>query len=320
MSDKLQTSLAAILNSVINGKEVLISDWSKEFGSIESWGLRAGARGIELSYPCEWLDAEKIRKNLSVRAIRWIDSLEIESCISSTNDKLVSSSKTGSCKGKVCIAEAQIDGRGRRGRTWHTPLGGNIAISLGFELDRTYDELAGLSLVVGLSLLDTIQSMGIEGLTLKWPNDLLLYRKKLGGILVELLNSPKKTNTVQVLVGIGVNLQLNERLKSSINQDVADLASKGLSEKRNLLVSNLISSLVDYVGTFEEHGFSIMKDQYNLHHALNSQYCEIAIGPKRIRGYVEGIDDVGNIKFYTDDGQLTFSAGEVSLLALERNA
>ena len=80
----------------------------------------------------------------------------------------------------------QTAGKGRRGRRWVSPFGRNIYLTYGRFIGRQLSELGGLSLVVGMLVVDVLRSMGLERVGLKWPNDIVLDGGKLGGILIEL--------------------------------------------------------------------------------------------------------------------------------------
>ena len=316
MSDDSESILAAIIRSVIIGEKVASNEWPNELGDLKFWGLADGSDGIEAPIGIDWLKDEKIREALTPPAAAWLKDLDVEACVNSTNDRLLGKVDLESCGGYVCIAEVQTKGRGRRGRKWHTPLGGNLAISLGLEIKRDLAELSGLSLVIGLSVLDAIESFGVEGLSVKWPNDLMMEGKKLGGILIELANTTGSEHVSTALIGIGVNLSLNERVTNVIEQQVTDLSQNELLVDRNKLVGKILSSLVEYIDVFEAKGFKPFREQYNLHHILNNRHCQIELGSRKVSGRVIGIDSHGEIELDTNSGPLIFAAGEVSLRPL----
>ena len=316
MSDDSESILAAIIRSVIMGEKVPSNEWPNEFGDIKFWGLVDGPDGIGAPIGIDWLKDEKIRQALTPTATGWLKYLDVEPCVNSTNDRLLRKVDIEHCGGYVCIAEVQTQGRGRRGRKWHTPLGGNLAISLGLEIERDLADLSGLSLVIGLSLLDAIESFGIEGLSVKWPNDLMMEGKKLGGILIELAKMTEFKRVSVALIGVGVNLSLNEGVTDTIEQKVTDLSRNRFSIDRNKLVGKILSSLVEYIGVFETKGFKPFRDQYNLHHILNNRNCELELGSTKVRGKVIGVGSHGEIELDTIDGPRIFAAGEVSLRPL----
>ena len=107
----------------------------------------------------------------------------------------------------LCIAEKQTNGRGQYDRIWHSPDNQNIYLSLRKIIPISIHKLFGLSLVVGLSLCQTLEHFFPEisnQLSLKWPNDIYLDGKKLGGVLIEMIESHQ--NYCDVVIGIGLNV------------------------------------------------------------------------------------------------------------------
>ena len=118
------------------------------------------------------------------------------------------------------------------------------------------------------------------------------------------------------MIGIGVNLSLNERVTNVIEQQVTDLSQNELLVDRNKLVGKILSSLVEYIDVFEAKGFKPFREQYNLHHILNDRHCQIELGSRKVSGRVIGIDSHGEIELDTNSGPRIFAAGEVSLRPL----
>ena len=103
--------------------------------------------------------------------------------IGSTNDRAAAWLREGGPHGLLVTADTQSAGRGRNGRVWSSPPGGNLYASLGLRVVSARRDLSALGLVVGLALYEGLGP--IEGLGLKWPNDLLIGERKLAGILCE---------------------------------------------------------------------------------------------------------------------------------------
>lgn len=247
---------------------------------------------------------------LSRRAAVWVRELEIHPVIGSTNTELMSLAAGSSVEGRVHLAELQVSGRGRRGRSWHSPFAANLALSLGFASARPAASLGGLSLVVGLAVLDGLETRGIEGLSLKWPNDVLLGGAKLGGILIELANT---TRGFEIVVGIGLNFRLPEVLRAELSQEVATLLDADPRADRNVLAAAVISSVHDFVAEFQRLGFQPFREAFDVRHAYHHTTCQIIRGTQVAAGRVEGVDDQGALLLRTDAGVLAYHGGEVSL-------
>jgi len=300
-----------LFEALVSAGKLTTTVWPDELGAPEDLGLRVVGQDILLRPGAELLSVDDIGGALSQRAASWLASLEVHRVIGSTNDRLMGIADSGSVDGHVCLAELQTKGRGRRGRAWRSPFAGNLALSLGVMVDKALHELGGLSLVIGLGALDCLRSLGVEDVALKWPNDILLSGRKLGGILVELQNRP--AGRAQAVIGIGLNVDVPAGVQQTIDQPLADLHGAGYSISRNLLAGRLVSCLVDYVKEFDAAGFAPMRDAFNEQHLFHQRACAITQGETVVTGRVVGVTEVGEILLETDSGTVAFGAGEVSL-------
>jgi BirA family biotin operon repressor/biotin-[acetyl-CoA-carboxylase] ligase len=259
----------------------------------------------------ERLDAGRIRAELSARARSWLVALNLFAVTGSTNTLLTDHAATGCVDGIVNMAELQISGRGRRGRRWQSPFGRNLAVSVGVALATQPARLGGFSLAIGLAVLDLLHRHGVTGLRLKWPNDVLLSGKKLAGILVEMVARPAGT---ELVIGVGLNLDLPHAALADIDQPVADLTHSNFSYSRNALAAGLVSNVLDYALGFAESGFAPMRALFDEHHHYHLQHCRILQGGREMAaGVVRGVTEGGELLLDTDSGLQEISAGEVSL-------
>ncbi|NIQ54189.1 MAG: biotin--[acetyl-CoA-carboxylase] ligase, partial [Gammaproteobacteria bacterium] len=106
--------------------------------------------------------------------------------VDSTNRYLLDAGAPAGSRLRACVAGAQTAGRGRRGRQWVSPPGANLYLSVSRTFAGGTDPVRGLSLAVGVAVAEALEGLGVTGLALKWPNDIQLAGRKLGGILVEL--------------------------------------------------------------------------------------------------------------------------------------
>lgn len=262
----------------------------------------------------ERLSEIKIRSALSHKALDWLSELTVHSVISSTNTALMERAERTSVRGVVELAELQVQGRGRRGRRWISPFARNLALSMGVWVPQPPHELGGLSLAVGLAVLDELRRHGIAELELKWPNDVLLAGKKLAGILVELV---PRDNGTELVVGLGLNMCLPEAARSDIDQPVTDLTQAGVHLSRNELIAGLVSSIVDYVDGFGQKGFALMQSVFDQNHRFHGRPCRLVQGAMETHGVVLGVTSRGELLLDTAQGPLAFSAGEVSLRGID---
>lgn len=281
--------------------------------NLEVYGLVRRADEVVPMVVYDPLSPEAIRAAMSRACLDWLGQLAVRPVIGSTNAELMRQAEEGSVGGSVLLAEIQLQGRGRRGRSWFSPFAANLAVSMGLSLSRPASVLGGASLVVGLAVLDALEQLGVPDLGLKWPNDILLGGAKLGGILIEMIPG---TNGVQLVVGVGLNVSLPARVRASLEQEVADLASTGCVPKRSVLAGKVISSVVAFVGQFEHLGFAPFVDAFNSKHYFHDAQVRVIQGETHTAGHVCGVSEQGGLLLQTATGRVEIHGGEVSLRPL----
>ena len=265
----------------------------------------------------EPLDSRRISAALPRTTRSWLRTLEVLERIDSTNAYVARIARTGPIDGLVVTTEFQTAGRGRRGRSWAGDAGQNVAVSIGHAVDVPLTKVGGLSLVVGLAVVDVLDCLGLERVGLKWPNDIMLGEGKLGGVLIELLGDAPPA---QVIVGVGLNVALDEQTRAAIGTPVAALADAGLRVDRNQLIAALVARVHEFTAAFESFGFERFQplwESLNVHAGRN---VEVLCGEARVTGRALGVTATGELRVETDTGEVTFNAGEVSLRAMEERA
>ncbi|WP_299695120.1 bifunctional biotin--[acetyl-CoA-carboxylase] ligase/biotin operon repressor BirA [uncultured Vibrio sp.] len=281
---------------------------SKHIKGIQEWGLdiyRVQGKGYKLASRLDMLDQRKLS------AVNHDASLELISIIGSTNQYLLE--RTGTLEsGSVCIAEYQAAGRGRRGREWVSPFGANLYLSMYWRLDAGMAAAMGLSLVVGVAVVEALEEMGVEGVKLKWPNDLYHNDKKLAGILVEL--SGQSGGAAHIVVGLGLNLSMDPST-SGIGQPWTSLKEvcDGKVLDRNHLAQTLIHAWDKTLSDYEMKGMSNFVERWNRLDNFLGRNVKLIIGPREIEGVVQGIDEQGAVLLKTDNGIERYIGGEISL-------
>ena len=164
-----------------------------------------------------------------------------------------------------------------------------------------------------MQVVKSLRLAGLSGVGLKWPNDVLLDNGKLSGILIEM--GATSRGRVEVVIGIGVNLQLDESEASEIDQPWSS-AGEARTISRNQLVSLLLSNLISELNHYSISGFERYKSSWDEFNVYSDCPVQILIGDKVIEGIDRGVDEGGNLILETSQGLRTFNAGEVSLRAL----
>lgn len=280
----------------------------------------AGARGVEIERSRGhgyrlvdapvWLDAKAVEAGLASTA-RHIRVRVVEE-VASTNTTVLAEAASGAPSGTVLVAESQVGGRGRRGRTWVSTLGGALTFSLLWRFDQGVAALSGLSLVCGLACAEGLEAAGARDVRVKWPNDLQHAGRKLGGILIELQGDALGPSAA--VIGIGINVRLPDAVAREVNQPAIDAVSLGATPDRNRLLAEVLSALATRIETFSRHGFAPIEAAFRARHALHDHEVTIALPDGRtVVGRVEGTDPDGALRVRTASGAMSFHGGEVSV-------
>ena len=289
----------------------------RQVKSLKALGLQLDTvrgRGYRLPLGSELLRCDAISSSLTDDVRRSLD-MHVTLQTDSTND-WVRRLPLQQGKSTVCLAEYQTSGRGRRGRVWQNPLGATISMSLRWKVCAGMGSLEGLSLVVGLAVLQGLQACGAESLKLKWPNDILWQSKtglhKLSGILLELYGDP--SDQCEIIIGVGVNVALSQQQLNDIDQPVTDMQRIcGYPVSRNKLVALILDHLIDALYQFDQHGFDFFKNQWQQYDALQGLPVEVNTGGEVVQGIAHGINKRGGLVVETMKGKITFHGGDVSV-------
>lgn len=274
-------------------------------------------RGYRLSAPIELLDQGQILDRLSPASRRRLESLDLHTAIGSTNSAVIAAGAPPPGRAKVCLAEHQTAGRGRRGRPWVSVFGTNVCLSLAWRFERSLSELAGLSLVAGIVVAEVLDHYGVQDLGLKWPNDVLASGRKLSGILVEASGETAGPSTA--VIGVGVNVRIPTAAAEPIDQPWTDLTRSGVDGvSRNALAADLIDRLVAACDAFESGATAQILARWAAFDALLDQAVRIERGDRWTDGIYRGIAPSGAVRIETANGLEEYLAGEVSLRSATR--
>ena len=170
----------------------------------------------------------------------------------------------------------------------------------------------GLSLAVGVAVVEALESLGYPGVELKWPNDLYYQGRKLAGILVEMSGSAGAS--CHLVIGIGLNLAMPSQQGEKIDQAWSELR-QGQPElvDRNQLAACVLLHLQRAMQTFEQSGLASFVESWNRLDYFAGQPVKLLMGEQVIRGIARGIDDRGALRLETDEGIKVYLGGEISL-------
>jgi BirA family transcriptional regulator, biotin operon repressor / biotin---[acetyl-CoA-carboxylase] ligase len=291
----------------------------KQIESLRLLGAPIAAKagqGYRLCAPLDLLDAEDIQLRLRKLAPDSACAIEVFWQLDSTSSEMMRRAQAGAAKTGACFAELQSAGRGRRGRSWHTPLGGGLAFSLSTQFESAMSSLAGLSLVVGIGVMRALSDLGYRDLGLKWPNDVQAEGRKLAGILIEL--GGDALGPCHAVIGIGINVRLGHDADERIDQAWTDLSliSDARVPARNRLAAQLLFRLLQVLDQFKAQGFASFADEFAQYDVLRGRTICIVNGQHRTQGVASGVDDAGILRVATADGEILVNSGEVSVRAV----
>ncbi len=281
---------------------------------VEVFSVRG--RGYKLPQAIELLDEKLVLAAIGAQRA-WF-KLEILNEVASTNTYLMQ--QKGAAHATCAAAHIQTKGKGRRGRTWVSQLGASLTFSLIWRFSCGAAGLSGLSLAVGVALIRVFNSLGVNNVRLKWPNDVLVTEKdtpkKLAGILIELQGDLEGPSAA--VIGVGVNLNLPKNVLDSIDQPAIDLMSaQSINQSKinqSMLLGLILKHLADVLSTFESHGFVGLRDEWLSYHAYQNKPVKMLLpNGTDVQGVVKSVADDGILLVETALGLQRFSAGEISL-------
>ncbi|MBV8145886.1 MAG: biotin--[acetyl-CoA-carboxylase] ligase [Gammaproteobacteria bacterium] len=272
-------------------------------------------RGYRLVHGSEPLDPAKIRERLARGVRERVARIDAVWSIESTNSALLARPNPATGDSEVLLAEYQTAGRGRRGRAWLAPPGGALCLSMSWTFREVPQDLGSLGLVIGVCALRALRAQGIEVATLKWPNDLLIAERKLGGVLIDL--RAESSGPAAVVIGIGLNLALGATMLRQIAASgtaAVDLASAiGTLPARNDLAAALVSSCLEGLLAFERLGLKPFIEDWRAADALRGRSVSVTAAPGVVRGVARGIDLRGALMVETPQGIRRFISGDVTV-------
>ncbi len=233
--------------------------------------------------------------------------------IGSTNETARRLAESGSPEGTLVIAEKQTKGRGRLGRSWHSPSGTGLYFSLILRPKIPYSRLPALSLVAALSISRTLNKISGSDIRIKWPNDCLLSNRKIAGILVEM--SAELDRVSYVILGIGINVNTPKsdfplRLRSKATSLAVET---GKTHSRGDILRGLLQDLEKSYKNFCSYGLRFIAPELVKRSAVIGREITFSLGKKKYAGRALGFDENGGLRVRTGDGVRTLAAGEITL-------
>ena len=265
-------------------------------------------------WPAEdiWQSCVPLLPALTVEVLKEVDS---------TNSELMRRARAGQTDSVFLVAESQTAGRGRLGRQWHAQAGDALTFSLGLMLHPA--DWSGLSLAVGLSVVESLDPQGALGLGLKWPNDIWVLHTpkhwtKLAGILIETATTQKDER--YCVIGVGINIakpnaqdlsipgiglrDLSEEAAAKTSATEAVFAPPAAPQALALIARPLLAAVL----AFESKGFAPSQAAFQQRDVLRDMPVTLSDGRQ---GVARGVDNTGVLRVETPQGMQLISSAEV---------
>jgi BirA family biotin operon repressor/biotin-[acetyl-CoA-carboxylase] ligase len=292
----------------------------KQLGQLDSLNLEISAQagqGYRLADRIELLDAELIWSAMGNSARQVCGPPEVLWTTDSTSNHLAQQESPAPGSARVCLAEYQTSGRGRRGRQWFAPAGHGICFSMAWCFPSSPDSLSCLGLAIGVGVLRAMHKAGVSDACLKWPNDIVVEGRKLAGILIDVQG--EAGGPLQVVAGVGVNYRLNSQTSAAVQSSggimPACIVDAGSHEaaSRNQIAALLIDELCEILSNFAEDGFAPLANEWAEADCLQEQTVNVHTDNGLVSGKALGISDDGRLRVDADGQEILLVTGDVSV-------
>jgi BirA family biotin operon repressor/biotin-[acetyl-CoA-carboxylase] ligase len=241
------------------------------------------------------LSIESIRRSLHTTTVG--QHLYLFGEVDSTNELLCRLARSGDTDGAVVLAEGQSRGRGRLGQAWFSPTGVNLYVSVLFRPALKAHEAPVFSFITSLALADAIKDLGLTP-AIKWPNDVLVRRKKVAGCLMECATRGEAVDFIVLGAGVNVNVDLrtlHEALGPSGQAATSLAAATGGDVDRNVLAAAFLNHLDTWVQRYRRDGAAPILAAWRERDILTGRRVEIHGDGPAFDGRALGVDDDGHL-------------------------
>jgi BirA family biotin operon repressor/biotin-[acetyl-CoA-carboxylase] ligase len=295
ISQSLNSNCDAVVNAVKK-----LENYGINIFSVEN-------KSYKLLEPLTLLDKHYFSQNTQ----QHLCPIDIFDSLHSTNDYL--KYYYNSSQPRICFAEQQTCGKGRLQRNWYSPFGQNIYFSYLHLFKKDIRALAGLSLVISLAVVKTLQNYHLlNPLQVKWPNDIIYQNRKLAGCLTEI--QVNADSVCSVIIGIGININMIAANVQQISQPWTSMRNiLNTYVDRNPLCVLLINNVITYINQFENKGLLYFVEEWQEVDAMFDKEVTLNCANRKIQGMAKGINEFGCLQLTLPNGEIkAFSSGEAT--------
>ena len=235
--------------------------------------------------------------------------------VGSTNSLAFQLAVNGASHGEIVVADAQTKGRGRLNRVWQSPPGANLYVSAILRPRIEPATAPQITLMAGVAAAELLSGYCPEGVSIKWPNDVLVRGKKACGILTEMKASAGAVDFI--ILGIGLNVNMDREDFDDLLRGTATSLriETGIAQDRLDVISRLFGFIEKWYRVFVQTGFAGMRDAWLAHADILGRPIRVVDRDASQDGVVTGIDADGAILMRQENGSVQrVIAGDVHLL------
>jgi BirA family biotin operon repressor/biotin-[acetyl-CoA-carboxylase] ligase len=260
------------------------------------------------------LSIKEIRDGLSNPNVTIGSEIVFFQVIGSTNTAAAGLAAKGQREGTVIIADSQTEGRGRRGRTWVSPAGKNLYLSIIVRPGISPREASILTLMSAVACASAIQRLSSVPVSIKWPNDLMMADKKIGGILTEMKADADSINYAVIGIGININLDSSDMPNSIRETATSVMLQTGLLQSRTEYALEIIKSMDYWYNILLESGKCPIIESWQRLSSTTGRPVTVTTGEVQLTGLAEGIDSEGLLILRLGDHSvMKISSGDVTI-------
>lgn len=230
--------------------------------------------------------------------------------LESTNAKAFELAQEGGSHGEVIITEHQTAGKGRRGRSWVSPSGKSLALSVILRPEIAPSRAPEVTLVAAVALAETLRDSGVEA-TIKWPNDVQIAGKKVAGILTELSADVERVHFVVLGIGVNLNAELTDYPPELAEIVTSVSMNRSSPVHRALFTAALLAKLEQWLDTWTDHGFEPVRKAWKGLASTLGQDVLVRADSRELRGIAEDIDESGALLLRVGDKLERVLSGDV---------
>ncbi|HUV29573.1 MAG TPA: biotin--[acetyl-CoA-carboxylase] ligase [Acidobacteriota bacterium] len=273
--------------------------------------IRKGRKAVTFVAPPDRMIPLEIRYRLGTR---WLGtSVHAYNTVKSTNVIAAQLAERGAVQGTIVTAERQTKGRGRLGRSWYSPPGTGIYVSIVLRPAFSPERAPGMSIMTATALADTVANYCPGEVQIKWPNDLLINGRKTAGILTEL--SAERGRIGHLIVGVGINVNNSAQSFPEELRKTATSLRRVLKRKvsRVELLQRFLRHFEKEYETYTRHGLQKRLGRIRRYSSLVGRQVVVKSGRSTVSGTAVDIGPDGSLIIETPKKRIPVTAGEVRL-------